>query len=362
MADQVKIPGIGEVPKTAAYAGVAVVVVLVIVYYRSQSSSSGSGSSTAAAGSGSDPYPPDGTTGDPADPNSTDPTTGQTYGDEGIGSGAAADAYGLGGAYGSYPQDGGLYPWDGTTGNPSDPYSMDPSTGVTYGDEGGQGTGAPGGPPFGTNAEWSQYAENYLTSTVGEDAGTVSSALGAYTEGQPVTPAQKNIIDQAVAFAGNPPVTGAGGYPPSIRLQSSPASNGTVTVPKVTGQPQEAAYAILQEAGLKPSGSPVVKGKTLTVDSQSPAAGTHVQKGATVTLKSSVHGTAKIKVPNVAGMEQVNAINELKAAGLKPSYSPPPRGKTFYVDRTSPAAGASVARGATVRLYSEQKQFLPKKK
>lgn len=73
-------------------------------------------------------------------------------------------------------------------------------------------------------------------------------------------------------------------------------------------------------------------------------------------------GAEMVKVPDLFGYEQVNAINTLKAVGLHPSYSAPPKGKTFYVDRTVPAAGTSVKKGTEVRLYSEQKQYLPKKK
>ena len=188
MAD-IDVPGVGRVPKTAVYGGVAVVTLLVILHYRSVGASPATAS---AAGAGA--YPPDGTVGNPADPNSVDPTSGITYGNEGIGSGAVTSAYGLGGGSG--------------------------------GSGGSDSSGGQQGPPFTDNAAWSQYAENYLTSTVGEDAGTVSSALGAYLAGQPVTPAQRDIIDQAVGFAGNPPVTGPGGYPPSIRLASQPTGGG----------------------------------------------------------------------------------------------------------------------------------------
>lgn len=263
MAD-VKIPGVGEVPKTAALAGAGIVVVLVIMHYKS-AAGGGTGGTSGAAGA----YPPDGTTGNPADPNSIDPSTGLTYGSEGIGTGSAPGAYGLSASGGAY------------------------SPGYDY-SSGSGASGGSGGPPFTDNGAWSQYAETYLSGSVGLDAAHVSAALGAYLAGQQVTPAQKSIIDQAIGVAGNPPVTGPGGYPPSIRLSHSPAHNGTVTV------------------------------------------------------------------PDVAGMRQVDAVNMLKAAGLHPSYSPPPHGRTFYVTRTRPGAGSHVQRGTLVRLYSEQKQYLPK--
>lgn len=187
MAD-VNVPGVGQVPRAAVYGGVAVVVVLVILHNRGAGQAPGP---AAAAGA----YPPDGTAGNPADPNSVDPTTGITYGNEGIGSGAVPSAYGLGGSSGGTDSTGGS------------------------GD-------AQQGPPFASNSAWAQYAQDYLTSTVGEDPAAVSSALGAYLAGQPVTPEQKDIIDQAAGFAGNPPVTGPGGYPPSIRLTRQPTGGG----------------------------------------------------------------------------------------------------------------------------------------
>jgi LysM repeat protein len=284
--NDIDVPGIGKVPKLAVLAGVGVVLVLVIMHYRSAGSGSGSGTGTA----GTDPYPPDGTTGNPADPYSTDPATGLTYGDEGIGSGAVPAAYGLAGGsgYAGTAAAGSPYPWDGTTGNPNDPYSMDPSTGQTYGDEGYTAAGAAAGqagPPFTNNAAWSQYAENYLITTLGMDAATVSSALGAYIAGQPVTTAQQDVINQATAIAGTPPVAGPGGYPPSIRLSQSPASNGTVTVPDVSGVLVEQAVQILNAAGLTVHGPAGVPNVLHIVTGQNPPAGSHVQKGTLVTLQ-----------------------------------------------------------------------------
>lgn len=235
LSGSVKVPGIGSVPKLAAYGGVAVVGVLAVIWYRDHKASSAAaatGSSAATVAAGNDPYPPDGTTGNPDDPYSTDPATGQTYGDESVGYAGTADEGGTG-------EDSGItgdaFPWDGTTGNPNDPYSMDPSTGDTYGDEGeisGTGTGGNTGPgTFTTNAAWSQYAQSYLTGTVGLDAETVSAALGAYIEGQPVTTAQQSIINQAIAYAGQPPVTGTNGYPPSINVSGSSSGGGNGTKP-----------------------------------------------------------------------------------------------------------------------------------
>lgn len=196
LSGNIRVPGVGEVKKGYALAGVAAVVVL-IIYTRSSGGSglpSFLGGSTSTSGSGT--------------AAATTPTA--TYSQYGSSSGDP-------------------FPWDGTTGNPSDPYSMDPNTGVTYGDEGnvsgtsyggggsGGGSGGSGGPPFGTNAEWSQYAIAQLTGQ-GMNATTVTNALGSYIAGQPVDTAQEQTINDAIAVAGQPPVSGPGGYPPAIHV------------------------------------------------------------------------------------------------------------------------------------------------
>lgn len=190
------------VPRGYVYAGAGVVGIAVIYGWRKnkqQSVANASAPSTPSAvpaASGGDPYPPDGTSGNPGDPNSTDPATGQTYGDEGqfsSGYGAMSDlGYGSGGYYGG---GGGYYP-PGVTG------------GTTYTD----------------NAQWSQAAESYLTETVGADPNTVAAALGKYITGQPVSDAQVSVIEQAIAFGGYPPVEGPAGFPPSFHTASPPGT------------------------------------------------------------------------------------------------------------------------------------------
>lgn len=197
------------------------------------------------------------------------------------------------------------YPADGTVGDPSDPYSTDPDSGMTYGDEGGSGFGDTGfggiGNPFGlgagtgttgqpgsftSNAQWAQFAEQELSGVI--DEATLSAALGKYLTGQPMSSAQESLADQAIAIAGYPPVSGPSGFPPSMHTAppTGQGSAGKATVPHVIGQPQEAAFALISEAGLKPKGSPTIKGKTIYVTSQSPKAGTKVNKGSTVTVTS----------------------------------------------------------------------------
>lgn len=229
LSGDVQVPGIGKFPKVAVYGGVGAVLVLIIWQNRKAKQA-------AAAQASTDPYPPDGSTGNPADPNSTDPSTGATYGDE------AAGTLGAGGGTGSLPFGGsggtsgtissaGAYPWDGTYNNPNDPYSMDSSTGNTYGSEGYTGTGpgggtAPSGPPFSTNAQWSQYVLDYFTQNQYSDISGRTDAIGLYIAGQPLTAQQATYIHDATAIGGNPPVSGPGNFPPSLRVSGTTSASG----------------------------------------------------------------------------------------------------------------------------------------
>lgn len=347
----IKLPVGGKVPKKAAAGGVAVVGLLVGAYYLRKRKATAAGPQ-AVSPTASDQYPPDGTQGNPQDPYSTDPATGQTYGDEATGSGGALGAFGTGNAVSS-----GTYPWDGTTGNQSDPYSLNPQTGETYGNQGaGPVTNPNGGPPFPNNSAWENWAVQQLANNdPGLDQGALTTALGEYLNGQPVTAAQKTLIFDATGTAGNPPIAGPNNYPPNVRTNGHPGGGGaTVPVPNVVGQSQEAAFAILAAASLKAKGSPVVKGKVLTVDKQNPAAGRKVAEGTTVTLTSAVKPAAgtRARIPNVVGMEQAKAFQALSAAGFKPSGPAPVKGKVHTVTAEHPAAGTEAAKGSRVTVTS----------
>jgi hypothetical protein len=148
---------------------------------------------------------------------------------------------------------------DGTVGNPSDPNSIDPATGLTYGEEASAGSDylSPGlqdttqGPTYGatgyydpntgqwvygntgtgqaaavTNQQWAQNAIAYLGQSGGVDTGALAAALGAYLAGQAVTTDQESLIDQAIAVEGYPPVSGANGNPPGIRVSDTGTGAG----------------------------------------------------------------------------------------------------------------------------------------
>ena len=118
----------------------------------------------------------------------------------------------------------------------------------------------------------------------------LTSALGKYVAGADITPEQETLVQQATGIEGYPPVPGAAGYPPGVHL------SGSQTTP--------------------------------------PAA-------------------AKVKVPNVVGMEQDAAFARLSAAGLHASGATAVPGKVHTVTREDPAAGTSVAKGSTVQLTSK---------
>lgn len=179
----------GHQVKTPVAVGLAAggILAAVLVYRarkKAAGSSPGSSSTAPAAASpisiGGDPYPPDGTTGNPSDPYSTDPATGQTYGDESHGGGFAN--------FGS------------------------------FGNSGEFGTGSPAAGGFTSNAQWAQAAEQYITQNEQANPETVGNALGKYITGQVTSDSQQGVIEQAIAFEGYPPVNGPDGFPPSIRL------------------------------------------------------------------------------------------------------------------------------------------------
>lgn len=174
---QINIPGVGKLPVWAVLGGVGVVLVLII---RNRSSSG-----SAAAGTSTDPA---------GNVGVIDPATGYVFG-------SAQDTAGLAASAGS-------------------------STPDTSGTMGGSiGDQVSNGPPFTSNAAWSQYAVSVLSSN-GYDPGTLTAELGLYLAGSPVTAAQQADINAAIAVANYPPVAGPGGQPPGINVAGSVAGGG----------------------------------------------------------------------------------------------------------------------------------------
>lgn len=162
----VKLPGIGNVPKPAVIAvGVASAAIIGYAYWRRSKNSSSAAATTAAS---------------TATDTSIDPATGVPY----------ADEYGFNNSAGySFP---GVY---------------DPSTGATIGSGVGQGTIV----TVSTNAAWAQASLAYLASVGGyQDSQSIGNALGAGLLGHYMTPDMVSIWNAAVAFEGEPPQ----GHPP----------------------------------------------------------------------------------------------------------------------------------------------------
>lgn len=317
------------------------VVVVAAVFYGWRKNKQGAASNTSApstssaptAGSGGGSYPPDGTTGNPSDPYSTDPSSGMTYGDEGQFSTAYGSGFGSG--YGGY-----------------DPYSG-------YGSGGGFYPGSTGGiPAYTTNGQWSQAAEDYLVQTVGGNANTIAAALGKYVNGQALTSDQMSVIEQAIAFVGYPPQNGPEGYPPHMKSQATPPPPGnTATVPRVTGYPAGEAFNVVTAAGLRPHENSASIKPDWIVTSQSPAAGTHVNPGSQVSYGAKAPGgggghPGQVQVPHVTGMKAGDAFNAIKRAGL--AIDDPHAGQRGEpqkkVRSQSPRAGTWVARGSRVTI------------
>lgn len=250
----------------------------IFLYKRASSGSSAAGASSSAI----DPV-----TGLPYSEDSTvDPATGMTYLAEAqqYGSVAAAEAA-VAGQYSATGQAAGA---GVTSGFPT-----------IYG-----GGSQPSGNSYASNAQWSQAVTAGLVN-LGYSATDVAAALGLYFQGMPLTSGADgvsylSIIQAAVAEFGPPPVgtypivapptsgggvggtgsPGGGGTPPP------PVAAGNIAVPELVGERANFAIGRLDSLGLKwvsTTGSRDPK-HTYDVASQSPAAGTKVAKGSTVSL------------------------------------------------------------------------------
>jgi beta-lactam-binding protein with PASTA domain len=168
------------------------------------------------------------------------------------------------------------------------------------------------------------------------------------------------MMNLAVSEYGPPPT---GSYP---LLNSSGSSSlpgtGNATVPNVVGRTDlDTAKGIITAAGLVPVGTgDSGVGNKGSVTSQSPKAGSVVQKGSSVTLtyttKGSGSGTSTtsgdISVPNVVGRKDLDTAKAMVTkAGLKAvSTGDSGTGNKGTVTSQDPKAGAKAAKGSTVTL------------
>jgi len=126
-----------------------------------------------------------------------------------------------------------------------------------------------------------------------------------------------------------------------------------IAVPAVVGQDVQTASAKLRDAGLRARVVRATSAKPVDqVVAEDPSAGAHAAKGSTVTLTVS-RGPGDVTVPAVDGLDEKHATSALAKAGLvverttSQSDDAVPSGQAI---RTSPDAGASVAKGSGVTL------------
>jgi eukaryotic-like serine/threonine-protein kinase len=128
---------------------------------------------------------------------------------------------------------------------------------------------------------------------------------------------------------------------------------GKAPVPDVTGQSLEDAQSRLNDEGFdvrvrQEASDAVDQGKATRTD---PPAGTMVAKGSIVNLFVST-GKGMVEVPDVSGLDAIDASNQLGAKGLnarqvQEASDSVPQGKVI---RTEPAAGTQVSKGSTVQM------------
>lgn len=126
-----------------------------------------------------------------------------------------------------------------------------------------------------------------------------------------------------------------------------------VTVPNVVGRTVGDAQSRLAESGFKTQiFRQTNKAPNGEVFSQSPTGGQEARKGATVILNVS-SGPGTVALPDVEGLTESEATEQLEALGLKVEVK-----REFSADtrsgratRTVPGAGENAERGSTVDLY-----------
>jgi hypothetical protein len=263
MAENIKLPLVGEVKKRTAYLGGGAILLIVgIAYYRSKKAKQAT-----ALASGD-------TTGTVTDPAGNvcaalDPQSGYCPGSPEDEQYLQQQSAGLGGYGIGYPGAGyGSFVTD-AQGNTCT--AIDPATGLC------PVGGATGRTSVTTNAQWVNEAELQLGYTT-----TVQQALGYVLSGQPVTADQKRLFMEAVGLLGPPPQ----GYPPInvVGGNHHPGPKNRVKVPNLAGQRVAVASEVLRDIGLKPGIPNRKPGVAYDVTSTSPAAGKEVTEGSTVHL------------------------------------------------------------------------------
>ena len=128
---------------------------------------------------------------------------------------------------------------------------------------------------------------------------------------------------------------------------------GSVKIPKLAGTDALTAQAALEKLGLQvevaqEQSDTVKAGIVIRTD---PAAGKKVEPASTITLIVSA-GPAPVNVPDVAGLDQIEATQQLVAAGFRVSKTTEPSSSVDVgrVIRTQPGAGSPQAKDSTVTI------------
>ena len=232
MPEDIKVPGIGEIPKKYAIGAVVTAVgIAVIVYFRARSAAknaAASGTTAAATGMVTDPAGNQCSAVDPDSgycPGSPEDTAWQENNSGYYGT-SLADEEGDLGETGGVSTAGLTYVTD-PAGNQCT--AVDPVTGYCPGTpqdiaaQGGSGiTGQPTPSIPTTNSQWMQDA---LLVLPGGNTSANEAALAGVLAGTTVTTAQKNIFLDAVGLEGQPPQ----GYPQPIKTSDTAGQPGSPT-------------------------------------------------------------------------------------------------------------------------------------
>jgi beta-lactam-binding protein with PASTA domain/predicted Ser/Thr protein kinase len=187
---------------------------------------------------------------------------------------------------------------------------------------------------------------------VGKRSGAAAQMLQNRGFEVDVVPIQSDTVpdDRVASQRPDPGSEADEGSVVTINVSSGP---GEAAVPLVQGLPAGEAADRLREAGFKSDQrrafSDTVKANR--VIETSPAEGSTVRKGSTVTLVVS-RGKEKVAVPDVAGQPRADAEQALRDAGLKGSVTEEESAdaEPGTVIAQDPAAGTRLAKGATVAL------------
>jgi len=191
-----------------------------------------------------------------------------------------------------------------------------------------------------------------VPNVIGRTSATASQILQNRGFEVQIDPATNADVPRDQVFAQNPRPgeTADEGSVVHLRVSSGP---GQAAVPSVVGLSQDDAENQLKDAGFKTKvaqefSDTVKKG---TVISTTPAVGTLVERGTTVTLTVS-KGKEQAVVPDVGGETEDNARSAIEAAGLQVGKVTQEESDQDpgTVIAQSPAAGKKVAKGSAVTL------------